>query len=240
VPDLIAGRYEELDDGLARDVELGRVVRVRWIESTDEVDDPRISHPSVVRVYDVGEHEGRRFAVIEHIHGLLPLALAAPLPPDTAVYVGLHAARALAAAHELGLVHVGEILVREDGVPKLAGFRSGEAGADVRVLAEALNDAAPALPPLHGATADELIHELEAIRPTVAKQILTPLPRRRSRTLLRIAVALALLALAIGLLFAFRGGTPNRNGTAVTPVPHARSPEQQARYLSAWLARYSR
>jgi len=180
---MIAGRYEELDDGLARDVELGRVVRIRWIASTDEVDDPRISHPSVVRVYDVGEHEGRRFAVIEHIHGLLPLALAGPLPPDTAVYVGLHAARALAAAHALGLVHVGEILVRDDGVPKLAGFRRGEPGPDVRALAEALNDAAPTLPPLHGETTDELIGRLEEIRPTVAKQILTPLPQRRSRTL---------------------------------------------------------
>lgn len=236
---MIAGRYEPLEDGLARDLELGRVVRIRWIESTDEVDDPRISHPSVVRVYDVGEHEGRRFAVIEHIHGLLPLALAAPLPPDTAVYVGLHAARALASAHELGLVHMGEILVRGDGVPKLAGFRRGVAGADVRALAEALNDAAPALPPLRGTTAEELIRELEDIRPTVARQVLTPLPRRRSRTLLWVVAALALVALVIGLLFAYRGGKTNRNGTAVTPVPHARSPEQQARNLSAWLERYS-
>jgi hypothetical protein len=237
---MIAGRYEEIDDGLARDLELGRVVRIRWIESTDEVDDPRISHPSVVRVYDVGEHDGRRFAVIEHIHGLLPLSLAGPLPPDTAVYVGLHAARALAAAHELGLVHMGEILVRDDGVPKLAGFRRGDAGADVRALAEALNDAAPALPPLRGTTADELVRELEAIRPTVAKQVLTPLPPRRPRTLLWIVVALAVVALVIGLLFALRGGTKQANGDAVSPVPHARSPEQQARNLSSWLARYSR
>jgi hypothetical protein len=237
---MIAGRYEELDDGLARDLELGRVVRIRWIGSTDEVDDPRISHPSVVRVYDVGEHEGRRFAVIEHIHGLLPLALAGPLPPDTAVYVGLHAARALAAAHELGLVHMGEILIRDDGVPKLAGFRRGEPGPDVRALGEALNDAAPALPPLRGATADELIAELEAIRPTVAKQVLTPLPRRRPHTLVWVVAALALIAVVIGLLFALRGGTKKTDGAAVQPVPHARSAEQQARNLSAWLARYSR
>jgi hypothetical protein len=236
---MIAGRYEELEDGLARDLELGRVVRIRWIESTDEVDDPRISHPSVVRVYDVGEHDGRRFAVIEHIHGLLPLALAGPLPPDTAVYVGLHAARALAAAHELGLVHMGEILVRDDGVPKLAGFRIGEAGADVRTLAEALNEAAPALPPLRGATAEALIRELEAIRPTVARQVLTPLPPRRSRVSLWIVAALALVAVAIGLFFALRGGSSPKSGTAVTPVPHAATPEAQARSLSAWLARYS-
>ena len=237
---MIAGRYEELEHGLARDLELGRLVRIRWIESTDEVDDPRISHPSVVRVYDVGEHEGRRFAAVEHIHGLLPLALAAPLPPDTAVYVGLHAARALAAAHELGLVHAGEILVRDDGVPKLAGFRPGEPGDDVRTLAEALNDASPALPPLRATTAGELVKELEAIRPTVAEQVLTPLPERRSHTLLWIAAAVVLLALAVGLFLAFRGGGSKTSGTTVTPVPHAATAEEQARNLSRWLVQYSR
>jgi hypothetical protein len=109
----------------------------------------------------------------------------------------------------------------------------------VRALAEALNDAAPALPPLHGATADELIKQLEEIRPTVAEQVLTPLPQRRSRALVWILAGLAVLALAIGLFFAFRGGTTRSNGTAVTPVPHAATAERQARNLSAWLARYS-
>lgn len=241
---MIAGRYEELEHGLARDVELGRVVRIRWIDSPGEVDDPRLSHPAVVRVYDIGEHEERRFAAIEHVHGLLPLALAAPLPPDTAVYIGTHAARALAAAHELGLVHAGEILVRDDGVPKLAGFRPGEPGDDVRALAEALNDASPALPPLTSTTAAGLVKELEDIRPTVATQVLTPLPSRRSFPWLPVVVTLALVALVIGLLFALRsGGSPKPekpNVAAVRPVPHAASAERQAQYLSAWLARYSR
>jgi len=240
---LIAGRYEELDDGLARDVELGRVVRIRWIDTPDEVDDPRLSHPAVVRVYDIGEDNGRRFAAIEHVHGLLPLALSAPLPPDKAVYVGTHAARALAAAHALGLVHAGEILVRNDGVPKLAGFRAGEPGADVRALAEALNDAAPALPPLSATTAAGLVKELEDIRPTVATQVLTPLPTRRSFPLLPTVIALAVVALVVGLVFAFRGGgsaKPRQRGVApVVPVPHAATAERQARNLSAWLARYS-
>jgi hypothetical protein len=203
---MIAGRYEPLEqEGLARDVELGRVVRIRWVESTDEVDDPRLSHPAVVRVYDVGEHEGRRFVAVEHVHGLLPLALATPVPPDKAVYIGLHATRALAAAHELGLVHRGEILVRDDGVPKLSGFREGEPGEDVRALAEALNDASPALPPLHATTTDELIKELEDIRPTVARQVLqTPPARRRRVPLVAIVLALAALLLVLGLVFALR------------------------------------
>jgi hypothetical protein len=239
---MIAGRYEPLEEeGLARDTELGRVVRIRWIESTDEVDDPRLSHPAVVRVYDVGEHEGRRFAAVEHVHGMLPLALAAPLAPDTAVYVGLHATRALAAAHDLGLVHRGEILVRDDGVPKLSGFREGEPGEDVRALAEALNDASPALPPLHGATTDELIKELEDIRPTVAREVLqTPLPARRRRLpLVAVVVAVAVLFLVLGLIFALHDGG-SKKSTGVAPVAHSASAEEQARNLSAWLGRYSR
>jgi len=240
---LIAGRYEELDNGLAQDIELDRLVRIRWIDSPGEVDDPRLSHPAVVRVYDIGEHDGRQFAAIEHVHGLLPLALAAPLELDTAVYVGTHAARALAAAHDLGLVHAGEILVRDDGVPKLAGFRPGEPGEDVRALAEALNDASPALPPLTATTAAGLVSELEEIRPTVATQVLTPLPGRRRLPVVWIVVVLALAALGVGLFFALRSdeSTPKQRGTAaVTPVPHAAKAEQQARNLSAWLARYSR
>jgi hypothetical protein len=240
---LIAGRYEELEHGLARDLELDRVVRIRWIDSTDEVDDPRLSHPAVVRVYDIGEHEQRRFAAIEHVHGLLPLALAAPLAPDKAVYIGTHAARALAAAHDLGLVHAGEILVRDDGVPKLAGFRSGEPGDDVRALAEALNDASPALPQLTATTADGLVKELEDIRPTVATQVLTPLPRRRSFPWLPVLVALALVVLVVGIVYALRSTNAPKpqqpRVAAVTPVPHAATAERQARNLSAWLARYS-
>jgi hypothetical protein len=246
---MIAGRYEPLDqEGLARDTELGRVVRIRWVESAAEVDDPRLSHPAVVRVYDIGEHEGRRFAAIEHVQGLLPLALAAPLPADKAVYIGLHAARALAAAHELGLVHAGEILVRDDSVPKLSGFRRGAPGADVRALADALNETSPALPPLRAQTPEELVAELEKIRPTVATQVLTPLPRVRTRRIpvVPILVALAAVAVAVGVIAALRhraSGTQRRQAprvARVAPVPHAATAEQEARNLAAWLSRYSR
>jgi hypothetical protein len=87
------------------------------------------------------------------------------------------------------------------------------------------------------------VKELENIRPTVATQVLTPLPARRSFPWLPVVVALALVALVIGLVFAFHGGgSPKREKqrvAAVTPVPHAARAEQQARNLSAWLARYS-
>jgi hypothetical protein len=238
---MIAGRYEPLENGLARDVELGRVVRLRWVESPDEVDDPRLQHPNVVRVFDVGEDDGRRFAAVEHVQGL-PLALLAPLPVEEAIPLGVQASRALAAAHDLGLVHAGEILVRDDGVPKLSGFRRGAPGDDVRALAEALNDAAPGLPPLESRTTTELVRELERARPAAPTIPLPPVRMRRAFPVVPALVVLAVAALAIGLAAAFSGSPKHerRPIARVSPVPHAATAEQQARNLSAWLARYSR
>ena len=242
---MIAGRYEPLEGGLARDVELGRIVRLRWLDSPDEVDDPRLSHPNVVRVFDLGEHEGRRFAAVEHVQGL-PLALVAPLSAAAAIALGTQAARALAAAHDLGLVHAGEILVRDDGVPKLSGFRRGEPGDDVRALAEALNDVSPELPRLRARTTTELTLELERARPT---ERVLPASRQahvvRQFPIVPALVVLAVAALVIGLVFALGGGKTKKQEAKrpvahVVPVPHAATPEQQARNLSAWLARYSR
>jgi flagellar basal body-associated protein FliL len=88
------------------------------------------------------------------------------------------------------------------------------------------------------------VKELEDIRPTVATQVLTPLPARRSFPWVPVIVALAVVALVVGLVFAFHGGGPpkqeRRDVAPVAPVPHAATAERQARNLSAWLARYSR
>jgi hypothetical protein len=244
---VISGRYEPLPEGLARDVELDRVVRLRWADSDGPFDDSRLSHPNVVRVYDVGEHEGRRFEAVEHVDGV-PLAETAPLELDDAIALGIRAARALAAAHELGLVHRGELVVRADGVPKLSGFARGEPGEDVRALARALERAAPALGALDADTPRALERALERARPAATLRLpaLPPLRRpRRSRLVLALALVAA-VAVAIGLAAAFSGGSGGSNAqqpprtVRVPPVGHPASAERQARDLAAWLTRWSR
>ncbi|MEZ4223207.1 MAG: protein kinase [Polyangiaceae bacterium] len=68
----------------------------------------RISHASVARVFDIGEHEGRRFLTMEFIAGESLAALLTGRPP-LSVARGLAIAQGicagLAAAHEAGVVH---------------------------------------------------------------------------------------------------------------------------------------
>jgi eukaryotic-like serine/threonine-protein kinase len=90
----------------------------------------RLAHPNVVRVYDVGEDdEGRPFIAMEYVDGetLAEVVLRrGPLPPREVAELGIQACRALAAAHEAGLVHRDvkpqNLLLRNDGVLKLGDF----------------------------------------------------------------------------------------------------------------------
>jgi serine/threonine protein kinase len=68
----------------------------------------QLSHPNIVTVIDRGEDEGRQFIVFEYVEGenLKELITrTGPLPIRRAVELGLGMARALAFAHEHGLVH---------------------------------------------------------------------------------------------------------------------------------------
>ncbi|MGH2980251.1 MAG: serine/threonine-protein kinase, partial [Solirubrobacterales bacterium] len=64
-------------------------------------------HPHVVTIYDVGEHAGRPFIVMEHLAGgTLAERMAASPPSREAVLQWLReAASALDYAHEKGVVH---------------------------------------------------------------------------------------------------------------------------------------
>lgn len=68
----------------------------------------RISHPNIVQVYAIGEHDGLRFMALEYVSGRnLRDYLARKGPPDLPVALAIlrQVAQALAKANELGIVH---------------------------------------------------------------------------------------------------------------------------------------
>jgi serine/threonine protein kinase len=149
---LVTGRYRverPLGHGamstvdLALDVELDREVALKRLAENLSRDDElrarfqrearlaaKLAHPNVVRVYDVGvDDDGRPFIAMEYVAGETLAELVArrgPLPPQEVAELGVQACRALAAAHEAGLVHRDvkpqNLLLRNDGVLKLGDF----------------------------------------------------------------------------------------------------------------------
>ncbi|MCD6020895.1 MAG: serine/threonine protein kinase [Actinomycetia bacterium] len=88
----------------------------------------RLTHPHVVGILDTGEQGGRPFVVMERLSGrtLRDELADGPMPPERVRDVGLQVLRALAAAHELGIVHrdvkPGNILDAGVGTWKVADF----------------------------------------------------------------------------------------------------------------------
>lgn len=64
----------------------------------------RLRHPNIVTIYDVGQAEGRPLFVMDLVEGV-PLSEAFPMAPDRAARVVGKIARALAYAHEQGVIH---------------------------------------------------------------------------------------------------------------------------------------
>jgi serine/threonine protein kinase len=88
-----------------------------------------IAHPSVVAVYDFGEHDGTPFIVLELIHGEpldMLLAREGRLSPERAVAIAAGVCDALQAAHARGLVHrdvkPANVMVGPDGSVKVMDF----------------------------------------------------------------------------------------------------------------------
>jgi len=96
----------------------------------------KLSHPNVVQVYDVGEHEGDVFVAMELVDGQSfdVWCRSDPAPGWQAVLSAyLDAARGLSAAHEKGLVHrdvkPSNILRGKDGRVRVVDFGIAAGGA---------------------------------------------------------------------------------------------------------------
>lgn len=87
----------------------------------------RMSHPSIVKVHDFGEHEGAPYLVLEYLPGgTLKRLLGKPLPWREALRLLLPVARGLAYAHQRGILHrdikPANVLITENGEPMLSDF----------------------------------------------------------------------------------------------------------------------
>jgi Tol biopolymer transport system component len=113
----------------AHDVRLDRDVAVKTLKGpfTERFEREAhaisaLNHPNICTLYDVGQHDGSGYLVMEYIEGK---PVAGPLPVEQAVAFGIQICEALHAAHRKGIVHrdlkPANILVTKQGV-KLLDF----------------------------------------------------------------------------------------------------------------------
>ena len=102
-------------------------LRKRFLEEVRLARD--VSHPSICRVFDVGEVDGQIFLTMEYVDGedLTSLLLrVGRLPSEKAIEIARQLCAGLAAVHERGIVHrdlkPGNVMIDGRGAVKIADF----------------------------------------------------------------------------------------------------------------------
>ncbi len=130
---------------LARDTRLGRRVALKFLLNVDRKHSARflveaqataqLAHENIVALYDIGEHDGLPYMILEYVPGTTLSAWlrnrreshSTPgVPPTRAAELMLPVARALQSAHEAGIVHrdlkPGNIMLTDSGSVKVLDF----------------------------------------------------------------------------------------------------------------------
>jgi len=88
----------------------------------------RLSHPNIVKIFDVGEQEGQFFISMEFVEGktVRQLLRQSPLKPQEVIDIGIAVCEALKEAHAAGIVHrdikSDNLMVTAEGVVKVMDF----------------------------------------------------------------------------------------------------------------------
>ena len=123
----------------ARDTKLDRFVAVKFLPSkltAAESEKARfiqeakaasaLNHPNVCTIYDIQEHDGQLFIVMEYVDGETLRGKKQNFSVKQVIDVGAQAAEGLAAAHEKGIVHRDikpeNIMLMKSGVVKVMDF----------------------------------------------------------------------------------------------------------------------